>query len=70
MDREPADAGTQVAERTALAWQRTGIGTMAVGALLTHAHIHEHCCHRGRGYCSPWPAASPSWSSYPSATAG
>ena len=48
MDREPADAGTQVAERTALAWQRTGIGTMAVGALLTHAYVHEHLL-------PPWP---------------
>jgi len=35
------DVGTQ-AERTALAWQRTGIGAIAVGTLLMCAHVHQH----------------------------
>jgi uncharacterized membrane protein YidH (DUF202 family) len=35
------DAGAQ-AERTALGWQRTGIGTMAVGALLVRWHASQH----------------------------
>lgn len=34
---ELLDVGAQ-AERTALAWQRTGLGAMAVGALLIHAN--------------------------------
>lgn len=39
--RELIDIGAQ-AERTALAWQRTGIGMMAVGALLVRWAVHEH----------------------------
>jgi len=35
------DVGAQ-AERTALAWQRTGIGVMAVGALLLRWDVNEH----------------------------
>jgi uncharacterized membrane protein YidH (DUF202 family) len=35
------DAGAQ-AERTALAWQRTGFSAMAIGALLVHGHVEEH----------------------------
>jgi uncharacterized membrane protein YidH (DUF202 family) len=35
------DVGAQ-AERTALAWQRTGFSTMAIGALLVHGHVEEH----------------------------
>jgi uncharacterized membrane protein YidH (DUF202 family) len=35
------DAGAQ-AERTALAWQRTGFAAMAIGALLVHGHVEEH----------------------------
>ena len=35
------DVGAQ-AERTALAWQRTGIGAMAVGALLVSWHVSQH----------------------------
>lgn len=41
--REPArlfDVGAQ-AERTAMAWQRTGIGVMAAGALLVRWSIAE-----------------------------
>lgn len=49
MDAELFDVGAQ-AERTALAWQRTGIGAMAVGALLMRAHVHAHLL-------SPWPGA-------------
>lgn len=41
MDRQLIDAAAQ-AERTALAWQRTTIATMAVGALLIHAHVNGH----------------------------
>ncbi len=41
------DVGAQ-AERTALAWQRTGIGAMAVGALLMHGHVHQNLL-------PPWP---------------
>ncbi len=35
------DAGAQ-AERTVLAWQRTGFSAMAIGALLVHGHVEEH----------------------------
>ena len=38
---ELIDVGAQ-AERTALAWQRTGIGIMAVGALLVRWGVSEH----------------------------
>jgi uncharacterized membrane protein YidH (DUF202 family) len=38
---ELMDVGAQ-AERTALAWQRTAIGVMAVGALWVRWDIHEH----------------------------
>ena len=41
IDRHLLDAGAQ-AERTALAWQRTGIGAVAVGALLVHGHVNQH----------------------------
>jgi uncharacterized membrane protein YidH (DUF202 family) len=44
MDPQPAelvDVGAQ-AERTALAWQRTGIGTMAAGALAVRWSVTEH----------------------------
>lgn len=35
------DAGAQ-AERTALAWQRTGLSAIAVGALLVHTHPERY----------------------------
>jgi uncharacterized membrane protein YidH (DUF202 family) len=38
---ELMDVGAQ-AERTALAWQRTGIGTMASGALAVRWSVTEH----------------------------
>ena len=41
MDARLMDAGAQ-AERTALGWQRTGIGTMAIGALLVRWHVSQH----------------------------
>lgn len=41
------DVGAQ-AERTALAWQRTGIAAMAVGALLVRWHTYQHLL-------PPWP---------------
>lgn len=47
MDDELIDAGAQ-AERTALAWQRTGIGVMAIGALLAHMYVNHHLL-------PPWP---------------
>src|SRR3954471_17685830 len=50
MERDLLDAGAQ-AERTALAWQRTGIGALAVGALLVHGHVN-------RQVLSPWPGLS------------
>jgi uncharacterized membrane protein YidH (DUF202 family) len=40
-ESELVDVGAQ-AERTALAWQRTGIGAIAVGALLMREHLHQH----------------------------
>lgn len=40
-DSELMDVGAQ-AERTALAWQRTGIGVMAVGALLVRWDVTEN----------------------------
>lgn len=41
IDSELIDVGAQ-AERTALAWQRTGIGMMAIGALLLRWTVVEH----------------------------
>ncbi|WP_293239774.1 DUF202 domain-containing protein [Mycolicibacterium sp.] len=41
MNGELLDVGAQ-AERTALAWQRTGIGAIAVGILLMRGHAHDH----------------------------
>jgi uncharacterized membrane protein YidH (DUF202 family) len=41
------DRGAQ-AERTALAWQRTGLSAAAVGLLLVHAHPPGHVL-------PPWP---------------
>jgi uncharacterized membrane protein YidH (DUF202 family) len=41
VDTRLMDVGAQ-AERTALAWQRTGIGAMAVGALLMRGHLNQH----------------------------
>lgn len=41
------DPGAQ-AERTALAWQRTGLAVAAVGLLLTHARSGGHLL-------APWP---------------
>ncbi len=41
------DRGAQ-AERTALAWQRTGLSAAAVGLLLVHAHPAGHAM-------APWP---------------
>ena len=38
---ELMDVGAQ-AERTVLAWQRTGVGMMAIGALLLRWDINEH----------------------------
>ncbi|GAB91737.1 DUF202 domain-containing protein [Gordonia rhizosphera] len=38
---ELIDVGAQ-AERTAMAWQRTGIGVMAVGALVVRWSVTEH----------------------------
>jgi uncharacterized membrane protein YidH (DUF202 family) len=38
---ELMDVGAQ-AERTALAWQRTGIGVMAAGALLMRWNVEQH----------------------------
>jgi uncharacterized membrane protein YidH (DUF202 family) len=41
VDDRLINAGAQ-AERTALAWQRTGIGVMAIGALLMHMSVNHH----------------------------
>jgi len=38
---ELMDVGAQ-AERTALAWQRTGVGVMAAGALLVRWNVEQH----------------------------
>lgn len=38
---EPGPGETQP-ERTALAWQRTGFGVLAVGGLLAHAALTSH----------------------------
>lgn len=38
---ELMDVGAQ-AERTALAWQRTGLGMMAAGALLVRWNVEQH----------------------------
>jgi uncharacterized membrane protein YidH (DUF202 family) len=40
-DDEPLDPSTS-AERTSLAWQRSGLGMTAVGALLIHDHSGGH----------------------------
>ncbi len=40
-DSQLMDIGAQ-AERTALAWQRTGIGMMATGALLVRWNVEQH----------------------------
>lgn len=39
-DSELVDIGAQ-AERTALAWQRTGIGAIAIGALSMREHLSQ-----------------------------
>lgn len=44
---ELSDTGAP-AERTALAWQRTGLSAMAVGVLLVHTHP-------AAGPLTPWP---------------
>jgi uncharacterized membrane protein YidH (DUF202 family) len=46
-DSELVDVGAQ-AERTALAWQRTGIGAIAIGALSMREHLQQHLV-------PPWP---------------
>ncbi len=46
-DSELVDVGAQ-AERTALAWQRTGIGAIAIGALSMREHLYQHVV-------PPWP---------------
>lgn len=48
-EAELFDVGAQ-AERTALAWQRTGIGLMAAGALVVRWTVTERF--------PPWPGAS------------
>ncbi len=47
MDDQLMDAGAQ-AERTSLAWQRTGFGAMAIGALLVRGYLNQH-------WLPPWP---------------